>query len=162
MDYALWLLGRKRYTVSELRKKFARRRWKVGEEPNVREREEVMKRLQGLGYLDDAAYARSFIETRMKLRPKGIFALRQELVRKGVAKTIVQEILTETAIDEEALARDALTRRLRRPASFGTTKDRRQSRLQWEKMARFLASRGFSPDVIRRVLRDSVDLQQSM
>lgn len=145
MDYALWLLGRKQYTVAEIRERFARRKtWRGCELPTVAEINAVIARLRELGYLDDALYARNFIETRTRLRPKGVFGLRTELLRKGIAMEIAREALDAAAIDEEVLALEALSRKRR-----GFTGDRRQV---WQKKARFLASRGFSPETISRVL----------
>ncbi|MEX1335313.1 MAG: regulatory protein RecX, partial [Candidatus Limnocylindrales bacterium] len=46
--------------------------------------EEVLERLVRLGYLDDAAFARAWVESRDRARPRGAVALRRELQRKGV------------------------------------------------------------------------------
>ena len=45
----------------------------------------ALDRLTELGYLDDAAFARAWVESRDRARPRGARALRDELRRKGVA-----------------------------------------------------------------------------
>jgi regulatory protein len=47
--------------------------------------EGTLERLTELGYLDDAAFARGWVESRDRARPRGARALRDELRRKGVA-----------------------------------------------------------------------------
>jgi regulatory protein len=45
----------------------------------------TLARLTELGYLDDAAFARAWVESRDRTRPRGARALRDELRRKGIA-----------------------------------------------------------------------------
>jgi regulatory protein len=52
-------------------------------------------RLSQLGYLDDAAFARGWVESRDRARPSGGRALRVELRRKGVAPDVIDEVLRE-------------------------------------------------------------------
>jgi regulatory protein len=61
--------------------------------------EGTLDRLTELGYLDDAAFAQAWVESRDRARPRGARALRDELRRMGV-----------TAVDAEAAlaAREAL------------------------------------------------------
>lgn len=46
--------------------------------------EGALERLTELGYLDDAAFARAWVESRDRARPRGARALRDELRRMGV------------------------------------------------------------------------------
>jgi regulatory protein len=57
--------------------------------------EEVVTRLVEVGYLDDDAFARTWVESRDRARPRGESALRRELGRKGVERQIVDEVLAE-------------------------------------------------------------------
>ena len=47
--------------------------------------EGTLDRLTELGYLDDAAFARAWVESRDRARPRGARALRYELRRMGIA-----------------------------------------------------------------------------
>jgi regulatory protein len=65
--------------------------------------ESALDRLTGLGLLDDVAFARSWIESRDRARPRGARALRDELRRLGVAEADVETALA----GREALASGA-------------------------------------------------------
>lgn len=56
--------------------------------------EEAVAQLQSMGYLDDAAFARLWRQQRERRRPKGEILLRQELLRLGVHREVVEGALT--------------------------------------------------------------------
>ncbi|MGQ9684369.1 MAG: regulatory protein RecX [Anaerolineae bacterium] len=62
----------------------------------------TVARLQRAGLLDDAAFARSWVENRESLRPRGARALRYELRRKGLDKETIDAALE--GVDEVASA----------------------------------------------------------
>jgi regulatory protein len=53
----------------------------------------AVHQLADLGYLDDAAFARAWIESRDRARPRGALALRRELALKGVDRSVIDEAL---------------------------------------------------------------------
>ncbi len=55
--------------------------------------ETALARLQDLGYLDDAAFARAWVESRDRAHPRGEAALRRELARKGVSDELIAAVL---------------------------------------------------------------------
>jgi regulatory protein len=57
--------------------------------------EGAIGRLTELGMLDDATFARAWIESRDRARPRGEIALRRELALKGVDRAVVDELLEE-------------------------------------------------------------------
>jgi regulatory protein len=57
--------------------------------------EGAIVRMTELGMLDDATFARAWIESRDRARPRGEIALRRELSLKGVDRAIVDELLEE-------------------------------------------------------------------
>ena len=57
--------------------------------------ESAIARLTELGMLDDATFARTWIESRDRARPRGEIALRRELALKGVDRAVVDELLDE-------------------------------------------------------------------
>ncbi len=65
----------------------------------------AIARLTELGILDDATFARTWIESRDRARPRGEIALRRELALKGVDRAIVDELL-DARRDEGAGATD--------------------------------------------------------
>ncbi|MBD3156405.1 hypothetical protein GF369_01115 [Candidatus Peregrinibacteria bacterium] len=140
MRYALKLIAKKRYTGHELEKKLTKKDNEASEQ-----RKKVMSRLKELGYIDDAAFARDYISTRLRLNPRGRRLLAVELLRKGVAKQTIDYALDNADIDEVSLAKRILEKRKHRFTSLTYYKKR-------AKMMRFLSSRGFSSDAIYKVL----------
>ena len=57
--------------------------------------EQAVERLVEFGYLDDEAFARGWVESRDRARPRGEAALRRELSLKGVDRATVDALLEE-------------------------------------------------------------------
>ncbi|MDR3545228.1 MAG: RecX family transcriptional regulator, partial [Candidatus Limnocylindrales bacterium] len=55
--------------------------------------EGALRRLTELGFLDDAGFARTWVESRDRARPRGVRALRDELRRMGVADADIEGAL---------------------------------------------------------------------
>ena len=53
----------------------------------------AITRLAELGVLDDEAFARGWVESRDRARPRGERALRDELRLKGIERSLVDEVL---------------------------------------------------------------------
>ena len=108
---------------------------------------DAIARLRGVGFVDDAAFARRWVENRGQTR--GQRALSQELRLKGIGRDLAAETLSEAreGDTERAAARLAAVRRLgERPADT--------SREAKARLAGFLQRRGFSWDVVRPVLAE--------
>lgn len=100
-------------------------------------------RMRELGYLDDAAFARGFVEARQASTPRSRRYLQFELSRKGVARDLVAAAVEPVADDEAAY--QAATRRLRSLANA----DRKTFE---RRLGSFLTSRGFGYGVARSVI----------
>ncbi|MCD6290143.1 MAG: RecX family transcriptional regulator [Anaerolineae bacterium] len=105
----------------------------------------VIDRLYRAGYLDDTAFARFWVENRQQFNPRGIYALRQELRLKGVASDVIEAVLNDSAIDEEAVAYRILSAKVRRWGAL-------ERSAFWRRGRGYLARRGFSYEVIEAVL----------
>ncbi|MGC8633580.1 MAG: regulatory protein RecX [Candidatus Limnocylindrales bacterium] len=57
--------------------------------------DQVLQRMVELGYLDDLAFARAWVESRDRAHPRGEPGLRRELERKGVAREVTETVLAE-------------------------------------------------------------------
>jgi regulatory protein len=110
----------------------------------------AIARLAELGMLDDEAFARSWIESRDRARPRGEHALRRELQLKGVDRAVVDELLTtraeaaaeagaETSADDDAATR-LLARHARALDRVADPRARRQ------RAYALLARHGFDPE----------------
>ena len=105
----------------------------------------VIDDLQNRDYLNDSDFAQFWIEQRQTHRPRGTFALRYELLQKGVAPEIIDAALVD--IDEK----DAAMRAAERSAGRWRNLPRDQ---YWRKISGFLQRRGFSYETIREVAEE--------
>jgi regulatory protein len=108
--------------------------------------DEVIDRLVELDYLDDEAFARAWVESRDRARPRGETALRRELALKGIDRELIDAVLVERAgsatTDVDA---DGAGRLLeRRRAALEREQDPARRR---QKAYRLLAANGFDPQV---------------
>ena len=113
--------------------------------------DEVVERFAEMGYLDDESFAQAWIESRDRVRPRGENALRRELAQKGVARTLVDEVLAgrlDAAEDgnPNVVAATALVARKR--AALAREPDERKRR---QKAYALLARNGFDPETCRAV-----------
>lgn len=113
----------------------------------------VVERLVEMRYLDDAAFARAWVESRDRARPRGESALRRELALRGVPRPVVDEVLSErtesaAAVDPDRVAAMALLQRRR--ASLEREPDPSRRR---QKAYALLARNGFDPETCREVSR---------
>jgi len=110
-------------------------------EPDTIER--VLTRLRELDLVDDAAFARYWIDQRETFKPRSRMALRQELQQKGISREIMDELLEE--IDETTAAFRAVQKKALRWRTLPEDEYR-------HKVTGFLQRRGFHYGVIRDVL----------
>jgi regulatory protein len=150
LEAALRFLEVRARSVAEVR----RRLTSAGYRPELVEG--AIDRLTEIGVLDDEAFARSWVESRDRARPRGERALRQELARKGVERAVSDEVLEErreaeqgTEVDLEA-ARRLLARNARALARVADPRARRQ------RAYLLLARNGFDPDVCRAAATELV------
>ena len=108
--------------------------------------EAVLARLVNHGYLDDAEFARFWVENRQRFRPRGAHTLRQELQRKGLDNETIGGALTD--LDPLAEAYQAARPRALRLAGVLASTPLAFRR----KLHDFLLRRGFDYDVIKQVV----------
>ena len=116
--------------------------------------DEVLGRFQDVGLIDDAAFARSWVESRHHSRGLAGRALSAELKQRGVA---VDEI--RAAIDEQ-LSPDAefgAARRLVERRIAGTRGLPAEQRTR--RLAGMLARKGYPPGLAYRVIREALEAE---
>lgn len=90
----LYALDRRLHSEKELREKL-----KKDYPQNVID--SAIERLKELGLIDDRAFAERFSEYRFEVQKKGEYAIRQELILKGVSRDIIDEVLSALFEDED-------------------------------------------------------------
>ncbi|MFD1472806.1 recombination regulator RecX [Companilactobacillus mishanensis] len=114
---------------------------------------DVLERLEKLHYLDDEAYAQSFINTQLNTSANGPKIIKQKMFQKGVPESIIQMKMDE--IDQDILLENATEF-----AKKQIHKNRRASfRQQLTKLRQSLYSKGFSPEIINQTM-DNIDLEK--
>lgn len=134
---AVRLLATREHSRVELRRKLRTR----GHPPEAVE--QALARLGEYGYQSDARFAESFVRSRVDRgqgRLKIVAALRERGIDDGIASALLDLGEPEWC----RLAAAALHKRF----GDGPPADR----AEWAKRARFLAGRGFTSDVVSRVL----------
>lgn len=107
--------------------------------------EQVIAKLYDWRYLDDADFARRWVEGRTNQKPRGGRLLQQELRQKGIAPELAREVIAEADLDETAAA-EALARK-RLPSYAGE-----DSMVVRRRLGAYLARRGYGFDVVRVAL----------
>ncbi|MFL6057097.1 MAG: recombination regulator RecX [Actinoallomurus sp.] len=113
--------------------------------------ERVLGRYSEVGLIDDAAFARAWVESRHAGRGLARRALAAELRRRGVADETVSEAMEDLGPEqEEAAARELVARRL--PGTRGLDPVKRTRRLMG-----MLARKGYSGGLAYRVVREALE-----
>lgn len=112
--------------------------------------EATVSRLYEYNYLDDEAFARSWLGDRERFKPKGERAIRYELKQKGVADDIITLVLEDLNEDDSAWL--AVQPKLERWIVL-------DEQTMKKKMMGFLGRRGFSYDAIRTVVEQVVAMR---
>jgi regulatory protein len=144
-DYAVRALGRRMRTVAEL-KCLMKTRVEAGDSGEAKMRA-VIARLHEYRYLDDAAYATTFIRLRQDNEKFGRRRVQQDLARKGIGADRIASALDKSYenVSEETLAREHLVRkRIAPPANEKET----------ARVVRLLVRAGFSTGTIFKVLKE--------
>jgi len=138
------LTGRAR-SRSDLAAKLAQRN--VPEEIAVR----LLDRFEEVGLVDDAAFARGWVEQRQSGRGLARRALAQELRRKGIDDEVAREALDEIDPEHEVEAARTLVRRKLRSVSD------LDQQVAVRRLTGMLARKGYPPSVAFRVVREELD-----
>jgi len=103
----------------------------------------VLERLRERGHVDDADFARRWVETRRLLRNTSRRRLSQELRQKRIADDIIDQVLEADETDESDVLRDLIERK------------RKQTKYQDDlKLMQYLSRQGFNYDDIKSALHE--------
>lgn len=136
-DLALRALSRREYSRQELQRKLRQ----TAEPDEMEQLEELLDEFVQRGWISDSRYAEQIVFAR---RNKfGSLRVAQELRQQGVSDSSIEEALQPLRDNELETARAVWQKKFGSPPA--DMKER-------AKQVRFLQSRGFSSEVIRRVL----------
>ena len=142
-DRALDILAFRARSSAELKRALVRK----GEEPSLVER--AIVRLQEQGILDDAAFAQSFTRAKVLGANQSRRRVQQELVRKGVSRTVsaaaIDVVFEEEGVDASAIVLAAARKKMRLLSALEPAVQRRR-------LYGFLARRGYDGEDIRHAM----------
>ena len=137
---AVSLLAQREYSRQELRDKLK------AEDASPEEVEQALAQLAAKGLVDDTRVVETLVNRRAgKL---GASRLRQELQAKGVSAELVAETMADLKGTELARAQAVWQKKFGLLAASAADRN---------KQARFLASRGFSGEVVRKIVSGLAD-----
>lgn len=110
--------------------------------------ENIIDLLYKQKFLDDEVFARGWVVSRARFRPKGKNALKFELAQKGISKELIEKVMAEEqedVPDELTQAKNLIGRRVEK------VKDLPRQEI-YAKVGGFLARRGFNWDIIKKAI----------
>lgn len=142
VDQALEYLSYRPRSEAELERKLR------GEDFSEDAVRHAVARCRELGYVDDLSYARSHVRDRIRLKPRGVRRLRDELRGKGVddetAEEAIRAAFREAGVTEEELLERAAEKKWESLEGEDPVRERRRFRS-------YLSRRGFPWALIREV-----------
>jgi regulatory protein len=173
-NLALWFLSFRVRSEKEVKdylvKKIKNQKSKIKDqttEPRIKEEiiDAIVEKLKKYKFINDEEFARIWIEQRLRFKPRSIFFLKRELLSKGVDKDIIDAQISnfqfpisnelENAQESENNDKDL---DLESAKILAQKKMKRYENLpkqeQREKLGRFLASKGFNWDTIKKTIND--------
>jgi regulatory protein len=106
--------------------------------------EKLFAKLKHFELLDDLKFAQWWVDQRSNFKPKPKRILKIELTKKGIVREIIDNVLGETPIDEEKMARDLIGRKAYKWKNLEPHEAK-------QKMSQYLVGKGFSWEVIEKV-----------
>ncbi len=138
---AFTMLTRRIHSEKEVREKLRKKKFPA------EVIEKVIARLYEMNLLNDSQFAGALVRDRLKRTPIGKSALKSKLLQKGVAKETIDAVLNGTDLKSEELCAKAAEKKLKSLSKEPDPNKRKQ------KLAQFLARRGFDWETIRTTLR---------
>ncbi len=114
--------------------------------------DELIKLLYSQKFLNDESFARSWVRSRARFRPRGKRVLEMELKQKGIEKALIEKVLSEEdeeLPDELTQAKQLIKKRIEK--FQGSPRQE-----IYQKVGAFLARRGYSWEVIKKAIDDSL------
>lgn len=107
---------------------------------------DLFEKLKHFELLDDAKFAKWWVDQRLAFKKISSKVLKLELLRKGIKKETIENVLEETPIDEKKMAMELLQKRAYKWEKLDP-KTARQKKFQ------YLAGKGFDWEVITEILK---------
>ncbi|MBS9334914.1 recombination regulator RecX [Fructobacillus sp. M1-13] len=108
--------------------------------------DQVIDRLVDQQLVDDATYAKAYVNTKQVFSPKGPRAIAMDLKKAGVSENLIEDALTEYSEEDQLEVATKLAEKIAR------THKRDSTRIRQQKTAQSLAQKGFSFDIASQAI----------
>ena len=132
------------------RRELERRLVQAGFEPD--EVADELERLERVGLIDDEAFARAVVESRMGSRGESRRVVAGKLAQAGVAGDVAVTVLDEAPEADESRAQRLADAKAPRLAGL-------EPQVAFQRLYGFLARRGYGPEVARRAARTALAVE---
>lgn len=114
--------------------------------------EKVASKLKEKKFINDEEFAKLWIESRNRSKPRSLRLIKLELKQKGISQDLIDKMINDEGlmINDLESAKKLVEKRLPRYKGL----DRQKI---YEKLGRYLASKGFGWDTIKQVVDEVLD-----
>ena len=130
-----------------LSKKIKNQKSKIKIDEGIIER--IIESLKRTKFIDDEEFARRFVEQRTTIKPKANRVIKYELKQKGIAPELIDQLFEDKENSKGTDFSKALDLAERKMPRFTKIEDKRKV---YEKLGRYLASKGFDWDTVKKVI----------
>jgi len=109
---------------------------------------EAIQKLHNLGFLNDESFAKAFLETQKKTSKKGPRVIQQELKKKGIEKSLQEEVLKTYTEEDQTQIAQGLAEKIANQQSSKTPRQVKQ------KIQDTLLRKGYSYATISKVIEE--------
>lgn len=138
-DYALQLLSYRERSFYELKKRLLDKGY------SEKVINDVLLRFEELDYINDYRFAKKWVNSRIKYKPRGRYLLTKELRKKGVNQKIIDRVIYEL-LDKE------LEKKLGKKLADKWLNSRGFSKNNKAKLIRYLQNKGFPYHMINEIV----------
>ncbi|MCL5114011.1 MAG: RecX family transcriptional regulator [Patescibacteria group bacterium] len=109
----------------------------------------ITAKLEEQKFLNDEEFVKWWVEQRTTFKPRSLRLIKIELKQKGISNDLVEKVINDVGltIDDLASARKLVERKKEKWKNLSREQ-------KFQKLSRFLASRGFSYDIIKEIFKN--------
>lgn len=111
--------------------------------------EKIIAKLKEKKFINDEEFARMFLENRLRFKPRSTRLIKLELKQKGIDPEIINNLQLAVDNDLES-AKKLVEKRIERVRNLPKQEI-------YQKLGRYLASKGFSWDTIKKAIDEMLD-----
>lgn len=117
--------------------------------------ERVIVKLKEQKFLNDETFARMWVESRSRVKPRSQFVLKMELKQKGISEEIIEQVMhsSQTEVHSDlALAKKLVEQKMKRYKGM-------EKQDIYQKLGGVLARKGFTWEVSKKAIDDSLSVE---